>query len=120
MIFYFNNDRPIYRQLTDQLETYIVSGRIEAGEKLPSVRELAEDANINPNTVQHALDELRARDLVYSQRTSGCFVTKDIGLLSERRDHIARTKVRHFLGEIRELNLDSNEIVELIIQEGNQ
>lgn len=118
MVFYFDNERPIYLQLVEQLEHYIVSGRIEPNEKLPSVRELANEAQVNPNTMQRALTELENRGLVYSARTSGRFVTDDIELLHERRDAIARAKIRHFLGEVHELNLDSAEIIKLITQEG--
>lgn len=120
MVFYFDNQRPIYIQLVEQLELYIVSGRIEPGEKLPSVRELANEAKVNPNTMQRALIELENRQLVFSLRTSGRFVTEDEDLLTERRNVIARAKIRHFLGEVRELNLDSAEIIKLITQEGGQ
>lgn len=120
MVFYFDNERPIYIQLVEQLEHYIVSGRIEPGEKLPSVRDLANEAKVNPNTMQRALTELEDRGLVFSFRTSGRFVTEDSDLLRTRRDTIARAKIRHFLGEVRELNLDSAEIIKLITQEGGQ
>lgn len=120
MVFYFNNERPIYLQLVEQLELYIVSGRLEAGEQLPSVRDLASDAKVNPNTMQRALLELENRGLVYSIRTSGRFVTDDVDFIAERRETLARAKIRHFLGEVRELNLDSTEIIQLITQEGSQ
>lgn len=120
MVFYFNNERPIYLQLVEQLELYIVSGRLEPGEKLPSVRELAVEAKVNPNTMQRALIELENRELVYSMRTSGRYVTNDSTFLTERREALARAKIRQFLGEVHELNLDSAEIINLITQEGGQ
>lgn len=120
MVFYFNNERPIYLQLVEQLELYIVSGRLEPDEKLPSVRELAAEAKVNPNTMQRALIELENRELVYSMRTSGRYVTNDSVLLTERREALARAKIRQFLGEVHELNLDSAEIINLITQEGGQ
>lgn len=120
MVFYFNNERPIYLQLVEQLELYIVSGRLEPGEKLPSVRDLAAEAKVNPNTMQRALIELENRELVYSIRTSGRYVTDNLELLTKRREALARAKIRHFLGEVHELNLDSAEIIKLITQEGGQ
>ena len=69
------NDRPIYLQLMERIQTDIVSGKYKPGEKLPSVRELALDAAVNPNTMQKALSELERIGLVYSQRTSGRFIT---------------------------------------------
>ena len=67
----FRNDQPIYSQLTQRLTEAIVSGIYAPGEKLPSVRELAVEAGVNPNTVQRALSELERDGLVFSQRTAG-------------------------------------------------
>ena len=66
----FRNDQPIYSQLTQRLTEAIVSGIYAPGEKLPSVRELAVEAGVNPNTVQRALSELERDGLVFSQRTA--------------------------------------------------
>ena len=73
----FRNDQPIYSQLTQRLTEAIVSGIYAPGEKLPSVRELAVEAGVNPNTVQRALSELERDGLVFSQRTAGRFVTEN-------------------------------------------
>ena len=85
----FRNDQPIYSQLTQRLTEAIVSGIYAPGEKLPSVRELAVEAGVNPNTVQRALAELERDGLVFSQRTTGRFVT-------ENENMIVNAKLRVF------------------------
>ena len=77
MNWQFSNDAPIYAQLIGQIRAGIVSGAFSPGERLPSVRDLAMEAGVNPNTMQRALTELERDGLVYSQRTSGRYVTED-------------------------------------------
>lgn len=71
MKWQFSNDAPIYAQLVVQIKVGIVSGAFPPGERLPSVRDLATEAGVNPNTMQRALTELERDGLVYSQRTAG-------------------------------------------------
>ena len=78
-----DNDRPIYLQLMERIQQDIVSGIYKPGDRLPSVRDLAVEAAVNPNTMQKALSELERSGLVYSQRTSGRFITEDTRLLDE-------------------------------------
>ena len=73
-----NSDRPIFMQLIEIIQHCILSGTYPPGSKLPSVRDLASQAAVNPNTMQKALAELERSGLVYSQRTSGRFITEDI------------------------------------------
>ena len=83
-------DRPIWLQLTEQIQLRIVSGEYPAGERLPSVRDLAAEAAVNPNTMQKALTELERGGLVYSQRTSGRFITQDQQLIQQLKQRLAR------------------------------
>ena len=73
----FRGDQPIYAQLMQRIKQGIVSGDLPPGSRLPSVRELATEAGVNPNTMQRALQELEREGMVYSQRTAGRFVTED-------------------------------------------
>ena len=75
MNYDFESDRPIYIQLVEKLRTQIVSGELKKGEKMQSVRELAINAKVNPNTMQRALAELENEGLLYTERTSGRYVT---------------------------------------------
>ena len=85
----FRNDQPIYSQLTQRLTEAIVSGIYAPGEKLPSVRERALEAGVNPNTVQRALTELEREGLVFSQRTAGRFVTENENMIVNAKLRIA-------------------------------
>lgn len=69
--------RPVYLQLIEQLELAIITGEYPPGEKIPGVRDLAAQAQVNPNTMQRALAELEARGLLETQRTAGRTVTSD-------------------------------------------
>lgn len=93
----FNDDRPIYMQLMEQIQLRIVSGIYKAGEKLPSVRDMAGDAAVNPNTMQKALTELERTGLVFSQRTSGRFITEDVNMIKNIRNGLARDQIEKFL-----------------------
>ena len=90
-------DRPIWLQLTEQIQLRIVSGEYPAGERLPSVRDLAAETAVNPNTMQKALTELERGGLVYSQRTSGRFITQDQQLIQQLKQRLAREETDGFL-----------------------
>lgn len=89
MKFYFDNNIPIYIQLVEQLKIYIISGKIKLGERLPSVRELALQTKVNPNTMQKALVELEKLNLIYTERTNGKFVTNDKKLIEKYKQKYA-------------------------------
>ena len=86
MAWNLDADKPIYAQLMEIIQMQIISGKYQAGGRLPSVRELAAEASVNPNTMQKALSELERGGLVYSQRTSGRFITEDEELLKELKN----------------------------------
>lgn len=117
MNFVFDNDRPIYIQLVEQLQIYIISGKIKSGEKLPSVRELALKTKVNPNTMQKALVELEDLKLIYTERTNGKYVTKDQKLLDKFKDKYAKEKTKKYIDEMKELGFIKNEIVEFLKEE---
>ena len=112
----FRPDVPIYTQLVGRLTQQIVSGAIAPGEKMPSVRELAMDAGVNPNTVQRALAELERTGLVYSQRTSGRFVTEDAARIACERETLARQTAREFLAEMAQLGCGTEQSIALLEQ----
>ncbi len=81
MEWYLKSDRPIYAQLLEELKKRIVSGYYQPGEKLLPVRELAQEAKVNPNTMQKALSELERQSLVFAVRTTGRYITEDTLLI---------------------------------------
>ena len=89
MNFEFNNNIPIYVQLVEQLKIDIISGKIEAGERLPSVRDLALKTKVNPNTMQKALAELEELKLIFTERTNGKFLTQDKKLIDKFKTEYA-------------------------------
>ena len=110
----FRNDQPIHSQLTQRLTEAIVSGIYAPGEKLPSVRELALEAGVNPNTVQRALTELEREGLVFSQRTAGRFVTENENMIVNAKLRIADERVSEFLRSMKTLGCGRQEIISLI------
>ena len=112
----FRSDQPIYSQLTQRLTEAIVSGIYAPGEKLPSVRDLALEAGVTPNTVQRALADLERDGLVYSQRTAGRFVTENKNMIVNARLRLADERVAAFLRSMKTLGCDREEVLSLIAQ----
>ena len=114
MKWIFVDDIPIYQQIMDVIRQGIASGELKAGEKLPSVRELALEAEVNPNTMQKALSELEREGLLYSQRTSGRFVSENAGMKEELRNGLADQYISDFLEKMEKLGVDREEIIQRI------
>ena len=114
MTWTFSPDRPIYMQLQERIKLSIVSGQSPPGGKLQAVRDLAEEAQVNPNTVQRALMELEREGLVYTQRTSGRFVTEDKTVIERTKNELAMEIVEAFLHKIAAIGYDTKEATALI------
>lgn len=108
------NDRPIYLQLMERIQQDIIKGVYQPGGKIPSVRELALEAAVNPNTMQKALSELERSGLLYSQRTSGRFVTEDEQLIQSLQASIAEKEIAEFLKKMERYGLKKEDIIKLI------
>ncbi|NLJ30599.1 MAG: GntR family transcriptional regulator [Clostridiales bacterium] len=108
------SDRPIYSQLIEQIELMIVSGIYPAGSKLPSVRDMAGEASVNPNTMQRALAQLETEGLLYSQRTSGRFVTEDVERIMQTKQNLAMDLVNTFMASMNHLGYNREQIISLI------
>jgi DNA-binding transcriptional regulator YhcF (GntR family) len=114
MEWQFHSDTPIYAQLVEGIALRIVTGTYGPGQRLPAVRELAMEAGVNPNTMQRALGELERRGLVFSQRTSGRFVTEDTERIAAEKRAIATGHVRQLLRAMDQLGLEREEILALL------
>ena len=110
----FSADLPIYSQLVAQIKLAIVSGVYLPGERLAPVRELAMDAGVNPNTMQRALQELEREGMVYTQRTSGRFVTEDTKVIESAKKLLAEREIKSFLAQMSRLGYPKEEIVSLL------
>ncbi len=111
-----HSDRPIFIQILERIRIDIISGKYKPGEKLPSVRELAAEAAVNPNTMQRAFAELERTGLVYSRRTSGRFITEDQEMIETLKTDIAKEKIRLFLDSMRELGYEKEQTLTLMRQ----
>lgn len=114
MEYQFDNDKPIYLQMVELIKIEIISGRLKCGEKIPSVRELAVQAKVNPNTVQKALAELERCGLIYTERTNGKFVTENKSIIKAYRDGIINEKVESFLKDMIHIGVSEDEIREYL------
>lgn len=110
MPYEFDSGRPIYTQLLEKITTDIVSGALKPGQKMPGVRELGAHYGVNPNTVQRTMAELERQGLVYSERTAGRFVTRDVDKIHETRISIARDLAHSYLKNMQELGMPTDEI----------
>ena len=113
----FENDRPIYIQLVEKLKLAIVAGEYPAGERLPSVRDLAIEIKANPNTVQRALVDLEQTGLIYTQRTNGKFVTEDKELVQKIREELAKETFSKFQENMRQLGFEEDEIRQYVMKQ---
>lgn len=112
MAWQFNSNRPIYQQIVDEIELRILNGTYEMGMRLPSVRDLAVTAAVNPNTMQRALAELEEMGLVTTQRNTGRTVTTDETAVSRARDCKADMLVETFMMQMQALGLSRKEVLE--------
>lgn len=118
MKFEFDNNVPIYVQLVDQFKIYIISGSFKPGERLPSVRELALQTKVNPNTMQKALAELEELKLVYTERTNGKFVTDDQKLIDKYKKKYADELSEKFFRGMYNIGFDKSMAVDYLKELG--
>lgn len=114
MAWEFKNDRPIYAQILEHMELDILSGKYSPREKVPSVRELAADAAVNPNTMQRAMVELERRGLVYTERTNGRFITENMDMLQDVKKRIAEEYIGEFVDKMKKIGYSEEEVKNLM------
>ena len=114
MAWQLDSDRPIYSQLIERIQVLIVSGYYESGGRVPSVRELAAEASVNPNTMQKAFAELEHSGLIITQSTNGRMVTEDKALIGEIRAQLAQKHINDFREKMELLGFTQAQILELL------
>lgn len=107
----YNPNIPIYLQIMEQIRFLILSEEWGAGEKIPSVRELAVRFRVNPNTMQRALSELEREKIIYSERTSGRYVTGDLEVIDAVRRQMADENIRAFVRRMKEINFSIEDLL---------
>lgn len=116
MSWTLSTDRPIYLQIMDVIKFRIISGSYEPGTKLPSVRDLATTASVNPNTMQKALTELERAGLIYTNRTSGKFITEDTAMILKLKQDLAKAEIDKFIENMTKLGFTRKETIEILEQ----
>lgn len=114
MAWNLTSDRPIFMQIMDIISLDIISGKYAPGDKLPSVRDLAAEASVNPNTMQKALAELERNGLVFSLRTSGRFITEDVQMIEDLKSSLAKEAIEEFLENMKKLGFNDDETIAFI------
>jgi len=110
----FDNSIPIYLQIMDEIKRKIFSSELVPGDKLQSIRDLAKEANVNPNTMQKALQELEALGLIQTERTSGKFVTEEETKILQLKEAYIEDKMKPFLTEMKKLGLTKSDVIDRI------
>ena len=112
----YRDSRPIYEQIKDGLRKLIVTGAMQPDEKLPSVRALAQQLSINPNTIQRAYNELESEGYIYSVPGKGSFASGDTGAEEGRRQEL-KEKLRELVTELKYLGVSEDELLSLVKEE---
>ena len=115
-----DDSRPIWPQLKEQLIIAIVAGEYNMGGSFPTVRELAEDAGVNRNTMQRALSELEHDGFVTTNRTAGRTVTTDEGLVTRMKESIAKKSREKFIKEMAAIGYSADDVVKMIKERGEE
>lgn len=114
MAWKFSSDKPVYLQIADRIVKKVLSGEYSAGEQIPTVRQIALEAAVNPNTVQHAFAELENEGLIISKGTLGRFVTDDVEVVTACRRRMAEQLVREFAKNMEQLSITKEQAVTMI------
>ena len=114
MKWHIDSERPVYIQLMEQIQSGIISGYFKPGDKIPSVRDLAAQAGVNPNTMQKALVELERTGLVHTNRTSGRYITSDTEIIKNLKEESANSIIMDFLNNMKKIGFKKEEILEII------
>ncbi len=110
----YNSSLPIYLQAANSIKRDIVTGKLSPGEKLPSVRDLAVEYTINPNTVSRVYKELEQEGVCFTRRGMGTFVTEDSGKVQQLKEEMAGALIREFLEGMEQLGFSRTEAIRIL------
>jgi GntR family transcriptional regulator len=109
MSFDFDPSRPIYQQIVQEVKTRTIRGTYPVGGKLPSVRDLAAEMGVNPNTMSRAYTELERDGFLVTRRGEGSFVVDDQNRIDDERADLLEAAVQRFAAEVNELGLTAEQ-----------
>ncbi|MBQ1988523.1 MAG: GntR family transcriptional regulator [Clostridia bacterium] len=114
MAWSFTSDKPVYIQIARRITASVLSGEYKSGEQIPTVRQLALEAAVNPNTVQHAFAELEKEGIIVSHGTVGRYVTENEGIIEEARQRMICQLVENFAEKIGNFSNDKDHILKMV------
>ena len=114
MSWELDSKRSIYGQVMERILRRIVTGHYPPGGRIESVRELADEAGVNPNTMQRALSEMERDGIIFSNRTSGRFVTEDVEKIEAVKNQLAKDAAKNFIASMRDLELSESEMLKIL------
>ena len=120
MAWELDNKRSIYGQLVEVILRRIVTGVYPAGSKLESVRDLAQEAGVNPNTMQRALQELENTGIINTQRTSGKYVTEDKDMIDGIKERLAEDLIQKLLQDMKDLGFDRSDVEKMLKKDSEE
>lgn len=107
----FDNNKPIYLQILDFIKNELVSGKLEANQRLPSIRDLADELEVTPNTIQRVYRELERENFAYTERGTGSFVTHDMNIIGNLKKTLIHEEVARFYMKMKQFGLDDEQIL---------
>jgi len=119
-MYNFNDDIPIYLQIIEHIKNQIISKQYLPGQKLPSVRDLSFEYEVNPNTIQKALNELENLGLILTERTNGKFVTKDEILITNIKNQTINNMIDDFYQSMTKIGLNKEQVLKILNENGSQ
>ncbi len=117
MSYNFNDETPIYLQIIEHIKMQIISGKYLPKQKIPSVRELSFEYQVNPNTVQKSLFELESMGLIYTERTNGKYVTDDAALIAKIKQQTINKMIEEFYLSMQSIGIGKEEVLQILIDE---
>ena len=120
MAWKFTPDRPVYLQIAQRITKSVLSGEYAPGQQIPSIRSLAQEAAVNPNTVQHAFTQLENDGIIIPKGTLGRYVTDDIQTIEACRRNTARELVKEFRENLSQLSITPEQAAELMKEAENE
>lgn len=111
MKYSFDNNTPIYIQISNKIRVDILSGKYKHGDKLPSVREFATTLKVNPNTIQKSLLDLENEGLIYTDRTNGKFIIDDQKLINKEKKIVANEIINNYFKDMKDIGFNENEAI---------
>ena len=106
--------RPIYLQLMEEIKRRTVRGEYAPGSQIPSVRDMAKEMEVNPNTIARVYRELEREGFIETRRGQGSFITDDTGRIEKERTALGRAATERFLGDIGELALTGDQVRDIL------